>query len=42
MVSSPFCSGDRSNKSFQAHPWLPSDRKLKAFFCPVCDARGEI
>jgi hypothetical protein len=40
VVSSPFCSGDREDKSFRAHPWLPKDARYREFYCPVCKAIG--
>jgi hypothetical protein len=42
LVSSPFCSGKPTDKSFQAHPWLPMDTGLRKFFCPVCKANGAV
>jgi hypothetical protein len=42
VVSSPFCSGKREDKSFRAHHWLPTDSTYREFFCPVCRTTGGV
>lgn len=42
VVSSPFCSGKPHDKSFRAHPWLPTNSSYREFFCPVCKAKGAV